>query len=185
MRITLILSLFLTLTHTTLQAQENANSKIRGAIYLKNGKEIQTGKIGFISKNDLYFNLAQNDSLHWIYSIPLDSIKHYEFDHNIRQYSFEKSKKTQTYLRHYRRAGYFITIAGVGIGVLGASAPSMTTQSTIIVMGVSTAITGLGVYLTYRSIQQTFDYFRFEVSYPYFGIYSTQPSSNSRINSVD
>ena len=173
------------LIQTSLNAQDNIPPKLHGNLILNNGKEIQTGKIGFISKNELYFNLAQNDSLHWIYSISLDSVKHYEFDHKIRQYAFEESQKTKTYLRLYRRLGYCITGTGVGIGVLGASTPTMTTQSIIIVMGFSTAITGLGVYLTYRAMQQTFDYFRFEVSYPYFEAYSTQTSSNPLRNNGD
>lgn len=81
------------LIQTSLNAQDNTPSKLHGNLILNNGKEIQTGKIGFISKNELYFNLAQNDSLHWIYSISLDSVKHYEFDHKIRQYAFEESQK--------------------------------------------------------------------------------------------
>lgn len=83
------------LIQTSLNAQDNIPPKLHGNLILNNGKEIQTGKIGFISKNELYFNLAQNDSLHWIYSISLDSVKHYEFDHKIRQYAFEESQKNK------------------------------------------------------------------------------------------
>lgn len=149
-------------------AQENVLPRLNGLLILNDGTEIQTGKTFFISGDQLYFGKITYDNKHYTYAIPLDSLKHYEYSHNIRTYHFKKSKTKEGLLKLNRRIGYFVTFMGIATGVMASTTSYMSVGDILAVVGFGAAIASVGVLISYRAIKKTFHYYNFEVAFPYY-----------------